>query len=621
MAVWNRFNTASLLALLFHNHSLVAFVSADVFVCGSNYNDASKNCTVNTACPSGDGCPADKAICFSITDEKCLGPTIVPSEAPSLSPMLVCGFSYDDALANCRSNDECLDGNCGNKTHACFPIPVALCPTYAPSYSPTTIPKVCGVDSFDAEANCLDLSMRCPSGEGCPTGEACFSVPIDVCGTMKNPTMSPSIAMMIDSTVSPTVATTNLTTSPSATSTNQTMSPSDSIGTTTPSSNPSNSPSSAMPSTLAPSASPIFSTFFCGETYELAEANCWTAEQCPSGSGCSKAGEDCYGISTDRCYSAAPTETPTGPGPRPSTSPSVTLAPSELPSSSVVPTKLPTFSPSASPIVNTFYCGTDYESASSQCASATPCPSGTCPRNMICFGNIQCTTPSPTSSTLTITSPAPSVPPQTTTAGTGTAAPASANETSSSKPPYWDEIASETTPPQNGTITSAPAESMDSPKPSPTATIPVSPTPSLASSSTKVPTMQEVDFDPNNAFYCGDDYNDAYMNCYTQVPCPSGAMEECPTGQSCFPIASCSTPSPASSAGPTTIGLPTTLPPSGTILPSFDASATLAPTWDFSAFGSSGGGSSGDRNDCSDMMLSFSVKSLFWIGVLLVGLV
>ena len=132
--------------------------------------------------------------------------------------------------------------------------------------------------------------------------------------------------------------------------------------------------------------------------------------------------------------------------------------------------------------------------------------------------------------------------------------------------------------------------------------------------------MQKVDFDPNNAFYCGDDYNDAYMNCYKQVPCPSGAMEECPNGQSCFPIASCSTPSPAFSAGPTTIGLSTTLPPSGTILPSLNASATLAPTWDFSAFGSSGG-SSGDRNDCSDMMSSFSVKSLLWIGVLLVGLV
>ena len=54
----------------------------DVFVCGSDYDDASKNCTVNTACPSGGGCPYDKATCFSVPEERCLGPTIVPSKAP-----------------------------------------------------------------------------------------------------------------------------------------------------------------------------------------------------------------------------------------------------------------------------------------------------------------------------------------------------------------------------------------------------------------------------------------------------------------------------------------------------------------------------------------------------------
>jgi hypothetical protein len=656
----NRINSiAALLALLATNQRLVAFVDADVFVCGSDYTDASKNCTVNTACPSGDGCPDDKATCFSVPEEKCVGPTIVPSEAPSLSPMLVCGYSYDDALTNCRSNPECIDGNCANETHACFPIPVDLCPTYAPSYSPTTVPKVCGVDSLDAQANCLDLSMRCPSGDGCPTGKACFNVPIDVCGPMKDPTMSPTVGMIIGSTVSPsttnmegssvspTAVTTNQTStmsptvgmiigstvSPSAattnmegssisptavttnqTSTNQTMTPSESAAIT--SSNPTTSPSTAMPITSAPSASPIYSTFFCGETYELAEANCWTAEPCPSGSGCSKAGEDCYGISADRCYSAAPTESPTGPGPRPSTSPSVTAAPSDIPSSSTIPTMLPTLSPSASPIVNTFYCGMDYETAATNCASATPCPSGTCPSGMTCFGNIQCATASPSSVTVTIASPAPSVPSLTITPDTVTTAPASLSGPSSSMPPYWEEIADETTTSQNTTVTSAPATSAPATS-APVTSVPAegmnSPKPS--SSGTNAPTSKQVDFDPNNTFYCGDDYNDAYTNCYTQVACPSGAKEECPTGQSCFPIASCSTPSPAASVGPTTSGgLSTTLPP-GTILPSSNSTGTLAPTWDFSNFGPNG--SSGDRNDCTDVMLSVSVKSLIWFGVVI----
>eukprot|EP00578_Thalassiosira_sp_NH16_P014641 CAMPEP_0181124846 /NCGR_PEP_ID=MMETSP1071-20121207/26715_1 /TAXON_ID=35127 /ORGANISM="Thalassiosira sp., Strain NH16" /LENGTH=56 /DNA_ID=CAMNT_0023210211 /DNA_START=9 /DNA_END=175 /DNA_ORIENTATION=+ len=35
--------------------------NADSYVCGSDYNDATQNCTTNQQCPSGDGCPAEKA--------------------------------------------------------------------------------------------------------------------------------------------------------------------------------------------------------------------------------------------------------------------------------------------------------------------------------------------------------------------------------------------------------------------------------------------------------------------------------------------------------------------------------------------------------------------------------
>jgi len=630
MAILNRINIAALLAFLTANQNHVPLVSADVFVCGSDYSEASKNCTVNPACPSGEGCPSDKATCFVIPDDKCLGPTIFPSVAPSLSPMLVCGFSYDDALTNCRSNPECLDAKCENATHACFPIAVDLCPTSAPSYSPTTIPKVCGVDAFDAQANCLDLSMRCPSGDGCPSGKACFSVPADTCGSLKEPTMSPSVVMMTDSTMSPSATSTSQTTmSPSAMSTNQTMSPSDVLETTTTTSNPTITPTTAMPTTSVPTASPIYSAFFCGETYELAEANCWTAEPCPSGSGCSKEGEDCFGISTDRCYSPAPTETPTGPGPRPSASPSVSTAPTYGPSTSRIPTMLPTLSPSASPIVNTFYCGVDYDDAMSRCDSATPCPSGAgCPSDMTCFGNIQCSTASPASIAETIATSAPSVPSTTITEGTGsvaptvTAAPSSISEPSSSMPPYWEDIGEQTSTPQNATATgstSVPSQSVtSSPQPLPTSSSIISasakPTPiSSSSSNTNVPTMSQVEFDPTNTFYCGDDYNDAATNCFTQVPCPNGEMGECPTGQSCFLIASCSSPSPAasSSSGATTManGLQS-MTPSATILPSSNSSGTLAPTWDFSSFTGSS-----DKSGCTDVMtMNFFVKSVFWVG-------
>jgi len=48
--------------------------------------------------------------------------------------------------------------------------------------TPEPTPKVCGSNAFAAQADCLDMSMRCPSGNECRFGEACFTVPENVCG-------------------------------------------------------------------------------------------------------------------------------------------------------------------------------------------------------------------------------------------------------------------------------------------------------------------------------------------------------------------------------------------------------------------------------------------------------
>ena len=173
------------------------------FVCGSNYSDASENCKVNPSCPTGAGCPLEKYTCFAIPQSQCSSPptepptTAAPSRSPIPAPFRVCGSDYDDALINCRKNWQCPTGdmNVCPSGNACFSIPVYLCPTDAPSVSPTPAPKpkkVCGTNSFEAQANCPNTRKGCPTGDGCAIGEACFNVPADLCGATQRPSVKPS---------------------------------------------------------------------------------------------------------------------------------------------------------------------------------------------------------------------------------------------------------------------------------------------------------------------------------------------------------------------------------------------------------------------------------------------
>ena len=318
---------------------------------------------------------------------------------------------------------------------------------------------------------------------------------------------------------------------------------------------PTTSPNPTSPTTIAPSKSPVYNIFFCGETYEVAEANCWTAEACPSGT-CSNAGEQCFGISVESCLSSAPTDAPTVAGPRPSASPTVSPSPTASPSTSHVPTV---------EVVNTLFCGVDYDNAMSSCSEATGCPSGAgCPNGMNCFSGILCAALLPPSSAPPTTfwntligAPGVTQPPVPLIQKYCGADVKDATSLCAVKIPCHDgntlvcpfgetcfEIAG-----QCGEVddVSAPtvAGSRQPMNPAagstqPSALIPAASTPSVSP-------MGGV-FDLNRD-RCGDNYEDAFMNCRDRLACTLGATGECPTGQTCYPVVICETPPPSPTAG------------------------------------------------------------------------
>ena len=172
------------LALLLTGERLA---KADVYVCGTDYADAAKNCIVNTACPKGDGCSTDQT-CFALPDESCVQ---APMVAVNTTDLYVCGIDLEDAMMNCHLEDDyCTDvtdttAYCKSSgedvTRSCFIIPYAECPattepttTSSPSISvsptmsalPTTPPLlfVCGTDYSDAASNFCSLKT-CPTGD------------------------------------------------------------------------------------------------------------------------------------------------------------------------------------------------------------------------------------------------------------------------------------------------------------------------------------------------------------------------------------------------------------------------------------------------------------------------
>lgn len=304
-----------------------------VRVCGSSYSDASFNCTANPSCPTGDGCPPERDTCFALPEESCLTP---PTAAPIVSPIQACGVDYEtaksncdklcelgcdpseacfnilpsecvveeaepeivvdpefsvgtdvsvcgtsfaDAAANCETNAACnpIENDCA-PGQACFVVPLSNCTsmtTTAPtieaislSPAPTAPPVkpthkfVCGEDYGDAERNC-NTNTGCPTGDGCAGGLTCFAVPYGNCPDPQAATTT--VAATEDTTtVSPDGAEPEVVFEPGNTTETGTTEAASTEATSTEAAN----------------------LFFCGESYELADQNCFTNLPCPAGGGC-----------------------------------------------------------------------------------------------------------------------------------------------------------------------------------------------------------------------------------------------------------------------------------------------------------------------------------------------
>ena len=205
------------LAIVLASEQLQSIVNAQqTFVCGNTYQDASQNCTVNPSCPSGNAAqdcePEGYKQCYVMPADACFSPptrapvTDSPTLSPIPAPLKVCAGSYEEAVENCLTNDSCDENSCA-LGQACFDVAVDLCGTLAPTPEPTPSSyKVCGANSFESEANCLDMSKRCPTGAAAECGptEACFNVPANVCGVTQGPSTSPMASGNSEETSVPT---------------------------------------------------------------------------------------------------------------------------------------------------------------------------------------------------------------------------------------------------------------------------------------------------------------------------------------------------------------------------------------------------------------------------------
>ncbi|KAL3799240.1 hypothetical protein HJC23_012965 [Cyclotella cryptica] len=505
-------------------------------VCGSDYGDASYNCTVNPPCETGDGCPADKDICFALPETECRSP---PTSSPTELPLKVCGFDYDGALSNC-TGQPCDDmGGCPTMM-ACFSVFPSDClnasmsatmtddlvamdvaadaNATADAASNSTGLLLCAPSFEEAAANCTGNTVCTPGGMECATGQACFTVPLDSCVGETNATATETNATMTETNATETNATMTdvLLVSPSSAS-NETM---------------------ELPATspTAPPVQPDF-LFVCGANYTDADMNMCVNPACPTGDGCD-VGLTCFAVPFVNCEaeeeggatttvaatvagggstaaavggttvsSMNETVTTVSSGNETVTTVSsgsgtTTVVASATNASIVeVNTTAPTAvggSPTAAPMPNLFFCGESYELAVMNCFTNQPCATTAaeeCPSGQACFGiPSQCLPPLPTAS------PSESA---TTLVSTETTVALASNETNSTEP----------------AVTSA--------------------EPSLAPISVS-PTASPI----VNERFCGDNYTDAQVSCDFDTACPGGF--ECPSGQTCFTGIIC----PATAAPP-----------------------------------------------------------------------
>ena len=372
-----------------------------------------------------------------------------------------------------------------------------------PTASPAFNVFFCGATYALAEANCL-TAEPCPSGTGCSLpDEACFGISQSRC-LSGAPTDAPK-------PTSPTTA-----------------------GEPSP-------PTTRAPTTPGPTKSPVYNIYFCGVTYAEAEENCWTAEPCPSGTGCSLPGEACFGIGLPRCLSPAPTDAPTGQGPRPSAFPTISAAPTAPPTTTPAPTSR---APSQAPVVNTNFCGADYADAVKSCSDDTACPFMGCPEGLMCYTGITDCAAAAGSSNNAAVGSTPSL-----------TFPAMPGESSPSL----------TFPTMPGNLPTAPS--------TPTPGQPTGATPqALPTSWLDNLDITEAPAPPVHMRYCGLSLKDAHDRCAVNTPCPDGRSDNCLAGQTCFPIPSACMegvfPTPPTLSGSVTPPAAAVTPPAAAVAPS-----------------------------------------------------
>lgn len=466
-------------------------VSETLRLCGSDYADATL-CALAAECPLGDAkteCPMGYD-CFDIPASECVTaePTMapvpttpVPSRSPVIPPLNVCASSYEEAVESCNDYEECVNGDCPSGEF-CWSLPVEYCPekeaeavaaeeAVAPATSPAVVAdeaaavaadeavapaispvlSVCATSFMDAKVKCVDPSKDCSATGLCDSdaSEACFRVAREDCAGPVSSSSSLEVVEEVIVTTVPAVAVAQ--TEPTEPAVVETAEPA----------------TTETPSLL----------FVCGSDYADAQDNICTNESCSTVNECKIGG--CYAMSYVDCSATTTTEAPPATASKTDNEADVTSIPAvpETPAPSL------SFAPTKAPIVNTLFCGADYNDAIDNCWSAVPCPGGVnteCPSGQECYPiGAECVSPEPTAEP-TVTGPQPTDSP---------------------------------------TITS-----------SPTFTPTISHEPTTAS-----PTAAPV----VNTNFCGDKYMLALENCSESTSCPTGI---CPGSQICYTGIACANP-------------------------------------------------------------------------------
>lgn len=266
-------------------------------------------------------------------------------------------------------------------------------------------------------------------------------------------------------------------------------------------------------------------------------------------------GQACFSIPYAGCgeESAPSSASPVPVTPMTSNSTSPTISPlPTMASSSSSTSSAPTLE-----VVNTLFCGVDYDDAMSSCSVATSCRTGDgCPTGMNCFTGISCAAllPPPT--------PVPSID-WDSIVGNGTTTPPPVPLTEKYCGVDLEDatnLCAMKTPCHDGNTLVCPSGEACFEVAGQCGTVGDmggSRQPSTLNPSASAPSLSPISSDR-----CGDTYEDAVMNCRDRLACTLGATGECPTGQTCYPVAICETPtpSPADSSSPSAVEATTEKP-------------------------------------------------------------